>query len=427
MNPIATATQGKGVLNTLKRASAIGGRYGLTPGKMDRILARFAGILNAFNCSATFPITGTVLARSRGVAEKYQAQNIEFAVHGYYHVDHKRLSLDDQLSQFARARRLFDERGMAPHGFRCPYLRWSEDTITAIKQSGFQYDSSQALAWDVGNGVASDAYRRVLEFYGALSATDYPGLPRWDHGLVRIPYCVPDDEALIDRLQLRSAESMNRLWLAILEETHRLGELFTLGLHPERIPVCETPLIETLRQARELSPGVWIARLDEIARWWKARTETVVTVTQGEGDEISISANGPDGVTILAREVDGTPSAVPWDGAYRRVAGSEFTLRVARRPFIGVSAASSPDLKSFLRQQGYIVEPADGDQSHVFYVDRPSFRYEDERPLLAQIERGDFPLVRLGRWPHGMRSALCVTGDIDAMTLWDYGFRFLGQ
>jgi len=428
MNPITIATKGKGFLGLLKRARVISGRYGLTPAKMDRILAHFAQILDQFGCGATFPITAVALARSKGeVIAKYQSQNVEFAVHGYYHVDHTQLSLDEQLADMEEARRLFRMRGIACSGFRCPYLRWGEDTLTAVKQSGFLYESSQGLAWNVVDGVETEAYRRVLSFYGAVSAKDYPALPRWDGGLVRIPYCLPDDEALIDRFQLTADEQMSALWLAVLAKTYALGELFTLGLHPERIYLCQAALVATLRQARSLSPGVWIARLDEIARWWKARAETAVTLSQGEGGEISVRVNGPEGVTILTRGVATTPAPVPWDNDYQRIPSATFTLKATRRPFIGVSPSTSPDLKSFLRQQGYIVEQADDDQAYTFYLDRPQFRYEDERPLLARIEQGDFPLVRLGRWPQGARSALCVTGDIDALTLWDYGLRFLGH
>lgn len=443
MNPIAVAAQGKGSLGMVRRIRTIGGRYGVTPAKMGRTLAHFAGILRQFQCGATFPITTAAVARSRGVIERYQAQQIEFAVHGYYHVDHRRLSLDEQLQHFARARRVFEERGVSCHGFRSPYLRWSEQTIAAVGRTGFLYDSSQGLAWDVVADVETPAYRRVLAFYGARSASEYPALPRLVDGLVRIPYCLPDDESLVDRFRLAAAAPMTRLWLAILEETHRLGELFTLGLHPERTLLCESPLVETLRAARALAPSVWIARLEEIARWWVARAEATVTAeialsagtaggwgAQGAADgrpgEMQISVRGPEGMTILARGVELLTDAAPWDGVYRRVDGGTASLRAATRPLIGVSRRSAPYLTSFLRQQGFIVEMAEGPHAHAFYLDRPQFDHADERPLLAQIEGGDFPLVRLGRWPRGARSALCVTGDIDALTIWDYGLRFLG-
>jgi hypothetical protein len=425
MNPIAIATKGKGTLKMIERAGAISQRYGLTSGKMDRVLSHFTGILRRFNCGATFPITSVALARSSGVIEKHQAHNIEFAIHGYYHVDHSQLSLDEQLAHLAKARHLFQARGVACEGFRCPYLRWGDATIAAVSRSGLSYDSSQGLAWDVVDGLESESYRHVLNFYGAVSATQYPALPRWDNGLVRIPYCLPDDEALIDRFQLKVAEPMSQLWLSMLDKIHQLGELFTLALHPERIYLCETPLVETLRRARELSPGVWMARLDEITRWWKARMTAAVTIANDDDAVFHLTVNGPSGVTFLARNVDAMTPATRWDGVYMRMSGTDCHVRALRRPFIGVSPSSTPYLISFLRQQGYIVEQTDAAHACALYLDRPRFDYLDERPLLTQIESGDFPLVRLARWPNGARSALCVTGDIDALTIWDYGLRLL--
>jgi peptidoglycan/xylan/chitin deacetylase (PgdA/CDA1 family) len=426
MNPVAIATKGKGPINLLRRTRSIISHYGVTGTKMDRNLRHFSAILKAFQSGSTFPLTAAALARSRGIIKKYQGCSIEFAVHGYYHIDHSQLSLDKQLAYFASAQQIFRQLGVESSGFRCPYLRWNADTITALGQTNFLYDSSQALAWDVVNGVETESYRRALAFYGAVSASEYPALPRLETGLVRIPYCLPDDEALVDRFQLKTTESKTRVWLKVLEETYRLGELFTLGLHPERIYLCEAPLLEILRKARELSPAVWVTRLCDIARWWKARTETVVRITNERNDEIHVRITGPDGITVLSRGVNVMAAAESWADLYQRVKGTDFSLRAPRRPFIGVSRSSSPYLVSFLRQQGYIVEQAESNQAHTFYLDRPRFEYADERPLLEQIERGNFPLLRLGRWPHAARSALCITGDIDALTLWDYGMRFLG-
>jgi hypothetical protein len=76
-----------------------------------------------------------------------------------------------------------------------------------------------------------------------------------------------------------------------------------------------------------------------------------------------------------------------------------------------------------LWQQGYIVEISEESHRYPCYFDQADFDTECERALLAQIESTGCPLVRLGRWPNGARSALAVTGDIDALTLWDYGLR----
>jgi peptidoglycan/xylan/chitin deacetylase (PgdA/CDA1 family) len=427
VNAIAIAAKAKGPIRLLQRTSVIFQRYHLNPGSMDQALARFAQILAQYDASATFPITGAPLSRNPGVARKYQSGSIEFAVHGYYHVDHTQLSGEQQHDDLAQARKLFAESGVDNLGFRCPYLRWNEDTITALKAAGYQYDSSQALAWDVLNGSENEAYRRVLGFYAAVSASDSPALPRIENGLVRIPYCLPDDEALVDRLQLQHAPSFYQPWLAVLAETYRLGELFTLGLHPERIALCRAPLEETLRVAQRLSPGVWFARLDDITRWWHARAQAAVVIESANGTDFCIRARGPAGLSILTRGVDLRSPSKNWDGTYRQAAGRNVCFQAASRPFIGLSPGSHPRLERFLQQQGYIVETAEDGLSYAFYIDRQQFDHKDERELLAEIERGPFPLVRFGRWPDGAKSALCITGDIDALTLWDYSLRFLGR
>ena len=433
MSAIVTAMRGKGSatrlrgpLRLLRRAEVICGRYGLTSAKMVRTLDRFVEVLGQYRCGATFPITTAAFARHSKALEKYRAQDIELAVHGYRHVDHTRLSLDAQVQQLTDARRLFDARSSPAVGFRSPYLRWSAETIAAAHAAGFLYDSSWGLVWDVAAGAETASYRHVLAFYRAAAAAEYPALPRLEDGLVRIPYCLPDDESLVDRLRLAPGAAMSDCWLAILDRSHELGELFTLGLHPERIRPCEVSLADTLAAARAKSPAVWIARLDEIARWWVARTAATVTIAAGADGEIAMDVEGPAGVTILARNVELLTPAEPWEGAWRIARGSGVRFRAGTRPFIGVSGRSSGSLVSFLRQQGYVVERADSSREHGLYFDRPAFSHEDERGLLVVIERSPRPLVRLGRWPNGSRSALCVTGDIDALTIGDYGLRLFG-
>ena len=427
MNPIAIAAKGKGLSGALKRATAIGRRYGFSSRKMDRAMSHFGRILREFDGRATFPIVASALKRSNGFIGRCQADNIEFAVHGFSHIDHSQLTREEQLAYFHQANRQFEEKGLPTRGFRCPYLRWNQETIHAVIESGYLYDSSQGLAWDVVEGIETEAYRHVLEFYRAIPSSLYPGLPHLEQGLVRIPYCLPDDEALIDRLRFATPTQMNDPWLSMLKETYRLGELFTLGLHPERIFQCEVPLTETLRAARALKPAVWIARLDEIASWWKAQLERKVHITQISGDEYELSFTGPQGLTLLARGVEVITQTEAWDGTYQLVTGHPMRFRARRKPFIGVSFHSAPCLTSFLNQQGYIVEQAGDDQSHVCFLDRAQFGYIDERPLLAQIEDGDFPLIRFSRWPDGARSALSVTGDIDALSIWDYILRAVGR
>jgi len=275
-----------------------------------------------------------------------------------------------------------------------------------------------------------EAYRRALGFYGAQSAADYPALPRLVDNLVRIPYCLPDDEALANRLQLTDAEPMTEIWLELLRRTYESGELFTLGLHPERIALCEGALRDVLSRARSLSPTVWIARLDEIANWWRKRAETTYQVAKETGlstNAFRLTVDGPPGTTILARSVTVEALTEPRTNGYRRVLSSDFVFRADKPPFIGLPPDSPSALISFLQQQGYLVESGADAQSCGVYLDRTNFTREDARPLLKQMERGTWPLLRLARWPDGAQSALSITGDIDALTLWDYVLRVFGS
>ena len=61
------------------------------------------------------------------------------------------------------------------------------------------------------------------------------------------------------------------------------------------------------------------------------------------------------------------------------------------------------------------------------FFDCKDFDHHQERAILAEIDASPAPLVRLWRWPNGAQSALAVTGDIDALTLFDFGLRLLGR
>lgn len=426
MKSLIVALRGKGVYKFLDRITSILRRYGATASKYEHTLAQFVQTLDQFDCKATFPTTVVALKRHPEAFRKHQDHGIEFAVHGYRHVDHSLLSLEEHLAELEVAKRTISQCGVRADGFRCPYLRWNPATLQALEKLAFSYDSSQALFWPVPADSETPAYLKAIEFYRAFSANEYPSLPYLKDGLVRIPYALPDDESLVERLALSSPEQTNALWLQILQNTYELGELFTIGLHPERFFLCRAPLEAVLGEARRRTPGVWMARLDEIATWWRARVATRIEI-QDTTEGIRLLIAGPLGLVVLARQVEIDVSSAPWADGYFQVDTTTFNLRAPVRPFVGVSPHASPQMVDYLWQQGYIVEISPDGQRHAVYIDWKEFGSEHMRPLLDQIARADRPLVRLGRWPRGMRSALSVTGDIDALTIWDYGLRMFGR
>ncbi len=425
--PLWNAIRGKGFATFSRRGQSIIQRYGLTASRMNRALQLLVDTLGPFAYKATLPITAVVLARQTTLVQQYHAQGIEFAVHGLTHMDYTQLSLDEQLAHLERARQIFDQTGIQVKGFRCPYLRWNDDTLTALEACKFEYDSSQALFWKLPPEYETATYQRVLSFYGARAAEFYPSLPRLEGKLVRIPYGVPDDEALVERLALKSPQLMAEIWLDILNRTYLAGEMFTLGLHPERTGLCHQALIATLTRARALSPLVWIARLDEIARWWRNLEQASFVLEQAADGVFKITLHAPADAIVLTRSVEVEGSTQPGSDGYQRLSLSQFSFRANKRPIIGVHPDSSASLSGFLRQQGYLVEISPDAQNYSIYFQQPRFAPEDERPLLAEMEKRAEPLIRLARWPNGARSALCVTGDIDAFTLGDYGLRAMSR
>jgi peptidoglycan/xylan/chitin deacetylase (PgdA/CDA1 family) len=401
-------------------------RYGFTSERFNRTMVLFQNLLRRYNCRATFPITITALSRNIELIKEYQANGIEFAVHGYRHIDLSNRSLDKQFAELSKCQEVLSKAEIDAMGFRGPYLRWNSDTRAVLRDKGLIYDSSLPIAWPISSDFDSDSYNRALKFYRSVSAEEYPSLPDIEDGLVIIPYSLPDDEAMVERLSVNDANQMSEMWLQILRQTYRRGELFTIGLHPERFVECEQPLEEVLKMARELNPEVWIARLDEIAIWWLERYQADITISTFNGST-HISMTGPKGCTFHARAIETELPTVPFVNGYRIVAEKEISISNSCRPFIGISPDTSPALYDFLRQQGYIVEISDKEEEFTFFIDQSEFTSGDKISLVNKIEQSQSPLLRFGRWPYGARSALAITGDIDALTYWDYGLRFFGR
>lgn len=268
-NPLAMAVRGKRWQGMTRRAVTLSRRYGITPAAMERRVERMVHLLEQFDCPATFPTTAAALERHAALFRRLSSERIEFAAHGYSHLDHSGLSLAEQRAQFARARRAFARSALECRGFRAPYARWNSDTLTAIRSTGWRYDSSETLVWR--SGRETDAYRHALQFYHARPASTHPALPRLVNGVVEIPFALPDDEALVERLAA-SPHEMAAIWKAMLDDTYARGELLVMNLHPERFALYESPLVALLEHARRKPKRVWFARLDEIAEWWLGRT-----------------------------------------------------------------------------------------------------------------------------------------------------------
>ncbi|HZP26529.1 MAG TPA: polysaccharide deacetylase family protein [Dehalococcoidia bacterium] len=420
MNLFSYLRESRGLANTLKRLLAIASRFGVTSRRMENALRTFTAITRRYGCQPTLAATAVLLERYPGVFRRLSTE-AELAVHGYVHTDYSLLDGEEQSQHMGQALKAFRAIGLQPDGFRAPYLRWNTASVQTAQHYRMTYGSNRCLHWDVLpaegiNPAARAAYEKGLLLYGSRPASQYPSLPSLVHGLLDIPASEPDDEAMVDRLALSPAERI-AVWQAMLQATYERGELLTLILHHERVLLCADALEALLRQARLHRPGVWIAPLRDIADWWLRRSQLRLAIECiGEGC-FQVVPPYSDGVAVLVRDAETQPAGSAWYGRWRLAPPGTFALHSWQVPVLSLSSRNDA-LRSYLEEEGFIVQGPDSGGLRIDGFD--DFREEDKRPLLDYIEASDAALVRLARWPGGARSALSVTGDIDAMTLLDF-------
>jgi len=426
MNLLSYLMKSRGPVNAARRLSVIGRRFGLSSARMDRALQDFSKIGQQYGCTPTLAVTAVLLERYPKVFQRLQ-ETVELAVHGYVHTDYSRLDDAAQAEHMERALKAFGGLGLSPEGFRCPYLRWNEESFHVAGRFGLNYGSNRAVAWDVVQPEsvgprAWAAYEKGLRLYSAGEAAHGLSLPsRVDGALVDIPASLPDDEAMVDRLGLGNGAQAAAIWTEILKQVHQRGEIMTLILHHERVAILREALEAVLSSARGYQPPVWVAPLREIARWWSERLTWRLQVQRREDGGYQVVAPDAPGATVVVRGVETEPAAVPWFGPYQVVPAPSFTVRSPRAPVVVPDKESSPALRAFLQEEGFVVgEDAAARAEGLRINGYTSFAESDKRALIDFIEGSDAPLVRLWRWPNGARCAMSVTGDVDAMTMLDF-------
>ncbi|MCX6031262.1 MAG: polysaccharide deacetylase family protein [Chloroflexi bacterium] len=424
----------KGPLDLFRRLRAIADRVGLTPGPMRRALNGYVRLARRYAVRVTLPVPAVILKRYPAILRELlgDGEIVELALHGQRHVDHSLLPTAQLSAEIAQATHTFAALGIPFVGFRAPYLRWSADLLTALDAAGLAYDSSQSVLWPVVDAAALDPAQRaalntLLAFDRPRPAEVAPALPFWVDGLLEIPVSFPDDEMLVERLRLRSPEQLAAYWIAAFDACHARGELFVLQLHPERFELCADAVETLLRHVQALGSAVWRPSLRDVSDWWREKRALTVRLTPLSDGRWAAVAQGPARGVLLARSAGLETPGIPHQGrAYQRMPERRCVLRSDRRPCVGVSARSARELAPFLSDLGYVVEVGDAAESCTVYLDRPTFAAEASAPLLAEIEAAAGPLVRLNPWPDAAVSALALSGDIDAITLWDYGWRLFG-
>ena len=417
----------RGLSNLYSRTLSLFTRFGCSPKRMERYLNRITEMCRQHGFSPTFPATAVVVKRYPETFRRLREKGMEFAIHGLVHTDYSQLSYDRQREHMEKAKQIFEEVGIDYNGYRSPYLKDNEYTCPAIGACSFKWASCIVVDWPVvlqNEFLPSqwNEYQKVLNLYNSVSATNRRVIPCIHNGHVEIPVSIPDDEACVDRLSLkRNTKKIESIWRKVLTLTHERGEVFTIQFHHERFPYCEMPLKQVLDLADTLAPAVFKGTLSQLTSWWNSRNSSEITLEVDESNYI-LRIKAPSEATILCKGFVKNPS-LPFFSDYTVADKREFHGEGVV-PGVALSEGAHPSWEKQLREEGFAIVPGK-------HRERASFIVEETEPVtevntmqvLKRIDTSPQPLVRLWRWPNNCRSALCVTGDIDSMTLQDFLFR----
>jgi peptidoglycan/xylan/chitin deacetylase (PgdA/CDA1 family) len=416
--------ESRGLSNFARRSVQVVRRFGSGPRKMGKRFDRIMDVLDEFDVHPTFPITALPMSRNPSFAHRLLERGAELAVHAWTHTDLTSLDLALQSEHMGRAIQLFREHAVPYTGFRAPYLHWNDDTMRVVEDYKFRYSSNRTVFWNVIDEDSLQARQREgLErgraFYRPVDADQMIVLPYRFRGFVEIPVSLPDDEILLDRMYMNDADYLGEVWGRILEESYRRGDLFALQLHPERIDFFADALRGMLGVARSKKPGIWVATLDQIAEWWVDKAVNRIDLVR-DGGKFRADIKACPGATVYWREKSSERVVEPGTIAVDAGQGGE-------RPCAGLLPGSDRKLIQRLTEMGYVVEVGDENEGYAVHLGR---REDDDLETVldcvAQLRACPGPLLRFGAWPHGNRSALAVTGDIDALTIWDFVHRLRG-
>ena len=393
----------RGLSYLARRARSLVNRYGFTSGRARRRIDDCVAILAAHECAPSFMVPGRVVQTHPAYCRSLVDRGAELALHGFDHVDFKTLSPAAIVRQFERSADAFERAGIPFHGFRCPYLSATDELFQHLPRGVVSYSSNVAVRWsEAGVESTGNAVARQLEtFYAPLDADTTIVLPFVRaEGMIELPCSLPDDIQLYDGLQA-GEQGLQEAWCRMLDAVYARGELHVLLFHPELADRCRRALGALLTRARSLEPHVWVATLGDVAAWWRERSECTVSRAVGGNGRLVFSLQGSPRASLVAGQA----------------AGREVCVAAEPLPLVGISAPAPASMRRDLRNLGFVLEEAAPERCMVVLDDVPV-----DRALLQRLEQQ--PLIRVACWPDGAAAALCISGDLDALSLTDYARRF---
>lgn len=433
-NYVRYVFRSKGFIGFFLRAGMLVRRFDLSGNKMKKAVSDIEQFGRKYKYKPALIIPSIVLRRHHRFFDVMTKESLEFCAHGYTHRDFKPLSLDEQVTQIRMARDVFNNFDLPVYGFRSPYLSRNSFTTEAIGKNDFLWESNETMIWKGYLKSQEINSKRLMRdcvhlLYNPHDARKSAAIPRLRGDVVCIPVTLPDDEILVDRLGIEDSKIIEDVWMAMLDKTKRRGEIFVLQLHPERFEVCKDAMQSLLSKASDPEQGIWVTSMKEVAEWWKERSRFKFRFESERRKGFRVHCQCTDRAIVLCRDRHTRISNGSVCRGYRTIADRDFFVESGKtKPCIGVPPDCPKTLLDFLRDEAFFWEVSNnGSEYSLFLGEYDTFCREDEKTLLAKIERNPDPIIRYWRWPKGMRSAFVTSHDLDCLTLTDFLFRSLGK
>lgn len=398
--------------------------YGFSGKKFKKRFQSYLDLINKHNTVATFAITANSLRKNSQFIKNADGQNIEFAIHGYKHVDYSQLNFPEHLRHIEKAVNIFNENKINFEGFRCPYLRYNDNTFDVLNMYSILWDNSSGIYWEVLDDYQFkfSKYYHFVKFLSQChikAADKFVSIPKFVNNIVEIPVSLPDDELLTKCLKIKNKELLSNIWINILQQTFKRGELFTVQLNPERIKYYDRAIHDLIYISNKLKPKVWLTSLKNIAEWWKEKRGFSLEIDKVGAHKYKVRVDCSERAMVLIKtKGDNRRRFYKNYGIIKR---RKFTLKSPRLPIVGVPQNSNFYLTAFLKNEGFLCERGNTALDYSVYLhDFANFKEGDEMKVLRRIDRCRYPIIRFWRWPEGHRSAMAITSEIDGITIKDF-------
>ena len=212
---------------------------------------RILNILDKYDINSTFFACALALERNPEVGPEIVRRGHEVMGHGNRWEEYYKMDIDSEREAIRQAvESMTKTTGQRPIGWYCRYGPSVNTRELVVEEGGFEYDCN--------------AYNDDLPYY-----TQVQGKP-W----LVVPYSLEVNDFKFWSGGLISPnvfyETAKNCFDVLYEEGATHPKMMSVGLHCRVIgkPSRAYALDEFLKYASE-KEGVWFARRDEIARWWK--------------------------------------------------------------------------------------------------------------------------------------------------------------